>query len=117
VPNRFVITPKILRRVLLLVLLTASVPGNADTGPVGWCKFHEGSGSTTEDASTYSNTGTLVNSPTWAAGRVGPGSLTFNGSTSYVNVPNASGSLDNLRLLLRPHSRRGNALPGNGAMT
>lgn len=77
--------------------LLATLPCFAQTGPVGWWKLDEGTGTSTADSSGNANNGALVNSPTWIAGRVGPGALSFGGTTSYVNVPNASGSLDNLQ--------------------
>jgi len=90
--------PDSLRRyTIALLMLTLCPPGHAQSGLVGWWKFDEGSGAVTADSSGYGNTGTLVSSPVWAAGHVGPGALTFNGSTNYVNVPNSSGSLDNLQ--------------------
>jgi YD repeat-containing protein len=81
----------------IILLLAFSAAGHAQSGPVGWWKFDEGSGSTTADSSGNGNTGTLVSSPVWAAGIIGPGALTFNGSTNYVNAPNTAGSLDNLQ--------------------
>jgi len=86
-----------LRWLLLPLLLAGTWPAHGQSGLVGWWKFDEGTGTTTADSSTYGNSGTLVNGPVWATGRVGPGALTFNGTTSYVNVPNTSGSLDNLQ--------------------
>ena len=76
--------------------LLVTMSSFADTGPVGWWKFDEGSGTTAADSSGYANTGTLVSSPVWTTGIIGSGALTFDGSTNYVNVPNTSGSLDNL---------------------
>lgn len=83
---------------LLLLLQLFAAAAHSQSGPVGWWKFEEGSGTTTADSSGHANTGTLVNSPSWVAGHVGSGALTFNGTTNYVNVPNASGSLDNLQV-------------------
>ncbi len=75
---------------------------------VGYWQFDEGSGSTTADASGLSNTGTLVNAPTWVSSGVPLGiplppdypaattdyALLFNGNTdgsgAYVGVPSAS---------------------------
>jgi hypothetical protein len=54
--------------------------------------FNEGSGSVANDSSGAGNNGTL-NGATWSTqGRYG-GALTFNGSSAYVTVPDAS-SLD-----------------------
>jgi hypothetical protein len=52
-------------------------------GLVGYWTFDEGSGSTAYDHSGNGNNGTLVNSPTWVAGKVG-GALSFNGTNQYV---------------------------------
>jgi glucose/arabinose dehydrogenase/PKD repeat protein/fibronectin type 3 domain-containing protein len=49
--------------------------------------FSEGAGTTTADASGNGLTGTLVGGPAWTAGKNGRG-LSFNGSTSYVDVGN-----------------------------
>ena len=59
---------------------------------VAWYKLDDGSGTTAIDSSTYGNTGTTHNSPTWGTGVIN-GDLTFNGTTQYVSVPDAS-SLD-----------------------
>jgi hypothetical protein len=48
--------------------------------------MNEGSGTTTADVSGLSHPGTLVNTPTWGAGKYGQG-LTLNGTNSYVNIP------------------------------
>ena len=40
-----------------------------------------------------SNAGTCVNSPTYVTGRIGAGALSFNGSSTFVNIPN-SASID-----------------------
>jgi hypothetical protein len=57
------------------------------SGLVGWWKFDEGSGATFYDSSGRGHTGTFVNSPTWVQGRVGPWALSFDGSSSFVNIP------------------------------
>jgi hypothetical protein len=56
------------------------------SGPVGWWKFDEGSGTAAADASGNSNNATLVNGPVWTTGESNSG-LAFNGSNSYVSVP------------------------------
>jgi chitodextrinase len=97
VSNRRTAIHSALRLILVLTVFLAWLPVHAQSGLVGWWKFDEGAGSTAADSSSFGNTGTLVSSPVWAAGRVGAGALTFNGTTNYVNVPNTSGSLDNLQ--------------------
>jgi hypothetical protein len=58
------------------------------TGQVGRWAFDEGSGLAAED-SAGNNTGTLVNSPSWVAGRSSY-ALSFNGSSSHVSIPASS---------------------------
>ncbi len=45
----------------------------------------EGTGNTTADSSGKGDTGSLLNLPSWIAGRIGK-ALSFNGSSSYVQV-------------------------------
>jgi Concanavalin A-like lectin/glucanases superfamily len=59
-----------------------------NSGLVGWWKLDETSGTTAAD-SQGSNNGTLVNTPTWVAGKIN-NALTFNGTTQYVNVPSSA---------------------------
>lgn len=56
-------------------------------GLVGWWKLDEGTGTVAADSSGRGHDGTLVNGPTWVAGRIGSGALSFNGSSTYVNIP------------------------------
>src|SRR5262249_7954581 len=84
-----------LRCALVFCSLVTAPCAHSDTGPVGWWKFDEGSGTTSADASGNSNTASLVGGPTWTAGRVGPGSLTFNGTTQSLAASGA-GTLANL---------------------
>jgi hypothetical protein len=51
--------------------------------------LNEGSGTSAADISGNSHHGTLINAPTWGAGKYGQG-LTFNGTSSYVNIPSHS---------------------------
>jgi hypothetical protein len=62
----------------------------ATTGLVGAWAFDDGSGTTARDTSGNGNTGTLLNGPTWTAGKIGQ-ALSFNGVNQYVSVPHASG--------------------------
>lgn len=52
-------------------------------GLVGYWTFDEGFGSTVHDSSGHKNSGSLINSPTWANGIKG-NSLSFNGSNQSV---------------------------------
>jgi|GEM_PF-6071091 len=56
-----------------------------DDGLVGYWKFDDGSGNSAVDSSGNSNTGTLINGPTWATGRVG-GALSFDGVDDAVEI-------------------------------
>jgi hypothetical protein len=62
------------------------------TGLVAYWKFDEGSGTTVSDSSGNGNTGTLVNGPLWAAGKVG-NALYFDGIDDNITVAD-SNSLD-----------------------
>ena len=64
-------------------------------GMVLFLPFSEGTGTTAADRSKNGTNGTVTNSPTWAAGRVGNG-LTFDGTTQKVQlgVPVVSGTGD-----------------------
>ncbi|MCJ7423777.1 right-handed parallel beta-helix repeat-containing protein [Candidatus Bathyarchaeota archaeon] len=55
------------------------------TGLVGCWKFDEGAGTTAYDSSGNGNNGTLVNGPTWAAGKYGE-ALSFDGVNDYVEI-------------------------------
>jgi hypothetical protein len=60
--------------------------------PIGWWKFDENTGSTTNDSSGNSYTGTLLNSPTWTTGKFNY-ALAFTGNNSTptsVQLPNDS---------------------------
>ena len=91
----FVMAPKALARGLLVAFILLCGPAFAQSGPVGWWKLDEGSGTTTADSSGNAHNGTLTNSPTWTTGRVGPSALTFNGTTAQVGV-SGSAPLANL---------------------
>lgn len=61
---------------------------------VGWYKFDEGTGTaTTADSSGTGNTGTLVSSPSWVTGKIGPYALNFNGTTQSVTVNGLASSI------------------------
>src|SRR3989338_5884576 len=61
----------------------AAAPTN---GLVGYWAFDEGSGTTAGDSSGNGNNGTLVNGPTWTAGKVGSQAISFDGSNDYFAV-------------------------------
>jgi glucose/arabinose dehydrogenase len=74
------------------VTVTVSNTPVSPAGLVAAFGFDEGTGTTTTDASGTGNTGTLSNTAWTATGRYGK-ALTFNGSSSWVTVNDAS-SLD-----------------------
>jgi len=58
--------------------------GDITNGLVGWWKLNDGSGTQAADSSGNSNTGTLVNTPTWSTGF-----LTFDNTLSqYISTTN-----------------------------
>ena len=69
-----------------------TTPTSIASGLVGYWKFDEASGSTACDASGKGNTGTLVNGPLWAVGKVGS-ALYFDGIDDSVTISD-SNSLD-----------------------
>ena len=70
---------------LVLGLFVAHV--NADL--VGNWKFDEGAGNAVADKSGNGNDGTLVGGPSWIAGTIGSGALSFDGSDDMVEVPHS----------------------------
>ncbi len=58
-------------------------------GPVSNWRLDEGSGTNALDSGTAGITGTLVNSPTFTSGWLGD-ALSFNGTSSYINLNNTS---------------------------
>jgi hypothetical protein len=64
-----------------------------DLNPVGWWKFDEASGRIVHDSSGHNNNGTVNGVATWTTGQIN-GALNFDGSYSYVNVPDNDNSLD-----------------------
>ena len=72
--------------------INVTVQNTVSAGIAGAWGFDEGSGSTTADQSGRGNNGTLANTAWTTAGRYN-GALTFNGTSSIVNVPDSS-SLD-----------------------
>jgi hypothetical protein len=62
------------------------VLGASTNGLVGYWNFDEGRGATAADSSGNGNNGT-INGATWTTGKVGSGALSFNGASSYVQIP------------------------------
>jgi alpha-mannosidase len=74
-----------------VALIVANSGAATVRGAIGLYPFSEGAGTTTADVSGNGNDGSVA-SATWVAGKFG-GGLRFNGSTSFVSVPDAP-SLD-----------------------
>src|SRR6185436_6982715 len=75
--------------VLLLCSFTVARPVAAQTGLVAAFGFNEGAGATAADASGNANTGTVTGA-TWSTqGKFG-GALSFNGTTSWVTIPDSA---------------------------
>lgn len=59
-------------------------------GPIGWWKFDERSGTTANDSSGNTNTGTLVNTPAWVDGKINSGIDFEYSNSNYITVANES---------------------------
>jgi glucose/arabinose dehydrogenase/PKD repeat protein len=64
-----------------------SVTVSNGTSPVAAYAFNDGTGTTAADASGHSLNGTLVNGPTWAAGKYGS-AVNFDGVDDFVDLGN-----------------------------
>jgi alpha-L-arabinofuranosidase len=62
----------------------APPPSGVTAGLVRHWALDEGSGTTAADSSGNAATGTIVGAPTWVAGRVGAGALSFSADSQYV---------------------------------
>ncbi|MFC1715845.1 LamG domain-containing protein [Candidatus Poribacteria bacterium] len=71
-----------------LVLLFAGISIAAEPGLIGYWPFDENSGKTAKDQSGNGYDGEFVGEPNWVPGKFGS-ALEFDGSSSYVNVPDA----------------------------
>jgi glucose/arabinose dehydrogenase/PKD repeat protein/fibronectin type 3 domain-containing protein len=84
------------------------------SGLVGAWGFNEGSGATTADASGNSNTASLVNGPSWVAGKHS-NAVSLDGVNDYLPVPNSpsldvSGNALTLSAWLNPASISGDSV-------
>ena len=84
---------KRLTRLLGVFLVLGLLVGHVNADLVGNWKFDDGAGNTAIDKSGNGNDGTLIGGPTWIAGTIGSGALSFDGSDDMVEVPDAA-SLD-----------------------
>lgn len=81
---------KIIAGLVTTAALATAGPAAANILPVATWPLNEGSGTVAHDTSFHGNTGTLQGTGlAWSAGRFGK-SLTFNGTSGDVNVPNDS---------------------------
>jgi hypothetical protein len=78
--------------------VSVTVANGAPAGLVACYSFNAGSGTIVADISGNGNTGTISNTTWSTAGKFG-GALSFNGSNSWVTVPDAN-SLDLTRMTL-----------------
>ena len=72
----------------LVLLAVFALPCFGADGTLAHYTFDEGSGSIAHDSSGNGYDGNLVNGPVWTTG-IRNGALQFNGSTTYVSVPNS----------------------------
>ncbi len=80
---------------VLFLFLANPVQADIRTGLVAWWRMNEASsgacaGATVVDSTRNANTGTCNSSPTYVAGRIGPGALNFDGVNDYVSISNSS---------------------------
>ncbi len=68
-------------------------------GPVAAWGFNEGAGTTSADATGNGSTATLVNGPTWSAGKHGSG-LTLDGTNDYLSFAGTSHDISGTNLTL-----------------
>lgn len=94
-------------------IVTFTINSAADAGLVGSWKLDAGNGTTAADSSGNANDGTLTNGPVWTNGKV-RGALVFNGSNSYVNVPDNT-SLQAAQITLSAWMNSLNTNPSGGA--
>src|SRR5438045_1044749 len=71
---------------LLLLFLACALPVRGQVGLVAAFPCNEGSGTTISDVTATHHLGTLNGAGWTAAGKYGAG-LTFNGSSSWVTIP------------------------------
>jgi len=69
---------------------TESLVTGVSSGLVGWWKFDEGTGTIAYDYSGNNATGTLLGTPTWVSGKVGPYAISVGNSSysqnGYINL-------------------------------
>jgi len=88
---------------------TLSRPPN-NLGLVGYWNFNEGTSTVATDFSGNGYNATLVNAPTWVAGKMGS-ALNFNGTTQYVQLPNIASRFVNEATFSIWMKRESNSVP------
>lgn len=73
-----------MKKLILALVLTFMLGGNANAVLVGYWDFDEGTGLTAHDSSSYANDGTIYGA-TWSTGKV-VGALSFDGVDDYINI-------------------------------
>ncbi len=71
---------------VMLAVTTIAAPGKAQT-PVGWWKFHDGSGIEATDSSRNGHTASLLNGVSWITGKIGGGVSANAADGQYVSIP------------------------------
>ena len=77
----------LLKTYKLVIAFLAILTANAQTGPIAAYSFNEGSGTTVTDLSGNNITGTIVSATWTTSGKYG-NALSFNGTSSYVDLGN-----------------------------
>src|SRR5262245_51064299 len=75
--------------ILVALLGVGSFRASGQVDLIAHWKLDENSGTTTADATSNRNDGTLTKGPTWAPGYIGS-ALSFDGVNDYVEVPNSA---------------------------
>jgi len=76
-----------LTKLLGVFMMLGLLVGHANADLVGNWKFDDGAGNIAIDKSGNANNGTLIGGPTWIAGTIGSGALSFDGVDDTVEVP------------------------------
>ena len=76
-----------------ILTLTDDDAPQSDTGPIASYGFDEGSGAIAKDASGNNYNG-AISAAAWTTGKVGSGALSFNGTNSYVALPNLNSAFN-----------------------
>lgn len=82
---RYLLSIFIILSVFALSFIDIDIPVPPAPGVVAELRFNEGTGTTTTDGSGNAHNGTLINGPTWGAGKYGQ-SINFDGTNDYVNI-------------------------------